>query len=179
MEKFTIIVYTENQIGLLNRITTLFTQRHINIESLTVSESHEHGIHRFTIMIKEEEGKARKVIKQIEKQVEVLQAELHTDDEVIYQEIALYKVPIQVKLEHKKEIEKLIRSNHARILAVEGDSITIEKTGHKDETERLLNDLRPYHVMEFVRSGRVAITRSKKELAEILENLENNFVNNH
>ena len=169
MKRFTIIIFTENHIGLLNRVTTLFTQRHINIESLTVSESEEHGIHRFTVMIEEEEERVRKVVKQIQKQVEVIKAEHHTDEEIIFQEIALYKIPMRFNNGQSAGLEGLIRQHHARILAVEAGIMTIEKTGHKEDTEALLQKLRPFGVLEFVRSGRVAITRSQKKLSEHLE----------
>ena len=169
MKRFTIIIFTENQIGLLNRVTTLFTQRHINIESLTVSESEEHGIHRFTVVIEEEEEKVKKVAKQIQKQVEVIKAEYHTDEEIIFQEIALYKIPMRFNNGQAAGLEGLIRQHHARILAVEEGIMTIEKTGHKEDTEALLEKMRPFGVLEFVRSGRVAITRSQNQLSEHLE----------
>ena len=126
MKRFTIIIFTENHIGLLNRVTILFTQRHINIESLTVSESEEHGIHRFTVMIEEEEEKVKKVVKQIQKQVEVIKAEYHTDKEIIFQEIALYKIPMNFSNGQAASLEGLIRQHNARILAVEEGIMTIE-----------------------------------------------------
>ncbi|MEM9856648.1 MAG: acetolactate synthase small subunit, partial [Bacteroidota bacterium] len=91
-KNYTIVIFTENKIGLLNRVTSLFTQRHINIESLTTSESEYEGIHRFTVVIEESEEKTFKVVKQIEKQVEVLKAFCFTDEQTVSSEIALYKI---------------------------------------------------------------------------------------
>ena len=91
-QEFTITVYTENQVGLLHRITTIFTKRKINLESLTTSESEIEGIHRFTIAVTETEEQVIKVVKQIEKQVEVLKADYYKRKEVVQQELALNKI---------------------------------------------------------------------------------------
>ena len=98
--EFTITVYTENQIGLLNRIAIIFSRRKINIDSLNTSPSEIEGIHRFTIVIDETEEVVSKVVRQIEKQVEVLKAYYNTADEIVWQEMALYKVPL-IRLQKK------------------------------------------------------------------------------
>ena len=91
-QEYTITVYTENQIGLINRIAILFSRRKINIESLNPSPSEVEGIHRFTIVINETEEVVRKLCRQIEKQVDILKAYFNTNEEIIWQEMALYKV---------------------------------------------------------------------------------------
>ena len=125
-KEYNITVFTENYVGLLNRITIIFTRRHINIESLTVSASELPGIHRFTIVVNITEEMVKKVVKQINKQVEVLRASYYTEDEIIYQEIALYKVPTKA-FAHGNNVERLIRRSNARILEVEPEYIVIEK----------------------------------------------------
>lgn len=160
---YTITAFSENHIGLLNRITIIFTRRHINIESLTVSESSIHGIHKFTIVVNATEEQVEKVVKQIEKQVEVLRAFYHPDDEIIYQEIALYKVPTQAVLD-STEVEQTIRKHNARILEITKDYTVIEKTGHKEETQDLYEKLKTFGLLQFTRSGRIAITKLNKEL---------------
>ena len=90
---YNISVFTENSVGMLNRITIIFTRRNINIESITASESEIEGIHRYTIVVNEPKETVRKVVSQIEKQIDVVKAFYHSDDEVVYQEIALYKLP--------------------------------------------------------------------------------------
>ncbi len=170
-EQFTLSVFTENHIGILNRITIIFTRRHINIESLTVSETEVHGISRYTIVVTETRDHVKKVIKQIERQVEVFEAYYHTSDEVIYQEIALYKIPIKAINEGAK-IETIIRQHHARILTVEENFLIVEKSGHKEETQKLLKKLEPFGVMEFVRSGRVAIIKQMWKFNEGLHEME-------
>ena len=175
---FTILVFTENHVGLLSRITLIFSRRHINIESITVSESEIEGIHRFTIVIRSKEEQVQKLVKQIEKQVEVLKAFYHNDDDTIYQEIALFKISTS-SLGQDENLESLIRENHARILNVSPDFIVIEKTGHEDETRALFEKLQPFGVLEFVRSGRVSITKATKAFSAYMEELdEANAYNN-
>lgn len=160
---YTISAFSENHIGLLNRITIIFTRRQVNIESLTVSASAIEGIHKFTIVVYDTEEKVKKVVKQIEKMVEVLKAFYHTDDEIIHQEIALYKVPTKVLLENNL-VEETVRKHNARILEVTKEYTVIEKTGHLDETQQLFDELKALGMKQFTRSGRIAITKSPVEL---------------
>ena len=174
-QEFIISAYTENHIGLLNRITIIFTRRKLNIESLTVSESAIKGISKFTIVIEATEDMVRKVVGQIEKHVEVLKAFYHTNDEMIFQEVALYKVPTKALMETDL-IEGLIRKYNARILEVTKEFTAIEKTGHKEETQEFFEQLNQFGVLQFIRSGRIAITRSSIErLSEFLKERDELF----
>ncbi|PWE01034.1 acetolactate synthase small subunit [Marinilabilia rubra] len=164
-EEFTLSVYSENHVGLLNQITTVFTRRHINIESLTTSESAISGIHKFTIVVYATANHIEKLAKQIEKRIDVLKVFVFRADEIIHQEVALYKVSTGSLL-GGNEIEKLVRQYGARILEITPEFTVIEKTGHKSETQELFEKLDPYGVSQFVRSGRIAITKNKKELLE-------------
>ena len=162
IDQYTIIAFSENAIGLLTRITIIFTRRHINIESLTVSESAIHGIHKFTIVVNCTEDQVTKVTKQIEKQVEVLVALFFTNNEIIYQEIALYKVGTEALLQSNM-VETIVRQNNARIIEVTPEYTVIEKTGHEYETSKLFVELNKFGVKQFTRTGRIAITRSNLE----------------
>lgn len=167
-QEYNIIAFTENHIGLLNRITIVFTRRKVNIESLTVSESAIKGISKFTIVVHSTSEQVSKIVRQIEKQVEVLKAFYHTNDELIYQEIALYKVSTEA-LTESNQIENLVRKYNARILEITKEYTVIEKTGHKEETQAFFVELNEFKVLQFIRSGRVAITRSTTErLSEFL-----------
>ena len=170
-KEFTISVFTENNIGLLNHITIIFTRRNLNINSLTTSESEIHGIYRFTITIKTTKVLVDKLVKQLEKVIDVLKAFVHEDHEVIFQEIALYKLPIQA-LSNGYNVEKLVRDNHARILTVQPEYIVVEKTGHKEETQLLFDKLEEHGVLEFARSGRVAIMKSMQNMDAYLKEME-------
>jgi acetolactate synthase I/III small subunit len=168
-QEYIISAYSENHIGLLSRITLIFTRRKVNIESLTASESAIKGISKLTIVVNEEKEKIVNITKQIEKQVEVLKAFYHTNDEMIFQEIALYKVPTKALME-SNQLENMIRQHNARILEITPEYTVIEKTGHKEDTQELFNGLVEYGVLQFIRSGRIAITRSPFEkLSEFLK----------
>ena len=164
MEKqlFTVTVFSENQVGLLNQISIIFTRRSLNIESLSVSPSSIEGIHKFTITTWSDRVTMKKVVKQIEKRIDVLKSFLYTDDEIVYQEIALYKVPTE-QLLNETNLEGIIRRHNARILEITKEYTVIEKSGHSDETEALFEELKHYDIRQFVRSGRVAITKSPEE----------------
>lgn len=169
---YTVTVFTENRVGLLNQISIIFTRRCLNIESLSVSPSSIPGIHKFTITVWSDRSTIAKVTKQIEKRIEVLRSFFYTDDELVYQEIALYKVPTEQLLD-EKELEKIIRRYNARILEMDRKFTVIEMTGHSDETSALFNDLKKYGILQFVRSGRVAVTKTDEELLNMyLENQE-------
>jgi len=170
-QEYTLSLFSEDNIGILNKITIILTRRQINIESITASESAVKGVHLLTIVVRTTPEMVRKIAKQIEKIVDVLKVFVHTSDEIIYQEIALYKVTTK-GLMSGNAIDHVVRSQHARILEVSPEYIIIEKTGHKSEIAELLNQLEPYGVLQFVRSGRVAITRQVKELNSYLKEMD-------
>jgi len=153
-QEFTITVYTENQIGLLNRIAIIFTRRKIN-----TSPSEIESIHRFNIVVQETEDVVRKLSRQIEKQVEVLKVYFNTNDDIIWQEMALYKVPTDIIAE-KASVERLLRENGARAVVIRKDYTVFETTGHREETDALIRILQPFGLIEFVRSARVAIIKN-------------------
>ena len=165
-EHFTLTIFTENSIGLLNRITSIFTRRHLNILSLNTSESQHKGIYRFTIVVLTDIEQVKKLVLQIEKQIEVLQAGFHKNEETVYQEIALYKVSTE-KASESNLVERIIRDNNARILYMDADYMILEKTGHKDETQELMEFLKPNGLEDFVRSGRVSVMKPNKEIEDL------------
>ena len=153
----------------MSQITTVFTCRNVNIESLTTSESALAGIHKFTIVVRTDPEKIEKLARQVEKRIDVLKVFVFTSDEVVQQEIALYKVT------RSRNVEQLVRRHNVRILEIDDDYIVVEKTGYKSETRELFELLQPYGVQQFVRSGTVAIVKSRRELLnEYLEELARN-----
>ena len=165
---FTISIYSENNVGLLNRISAIFLKRHINIESLTTSQSEIKDVFRFIIIVQVPEDNVKKLIKQIEKQVDVIRAFYHTDEETIFQESALYKVKSSALFE-ERHIQNIIKESHANIVTVSPEYFVIEKTGFRKETDRLYKDLAPFGLLQFVRSGRISVTKSKMGISEILK----------
>ena len=157
---YTIIVHSENIAGLLNQVTAVFTRRQINIESLNVSASSIKGVHKYTITAWTDPDTIEKVVKQITKKIDVIQAHYFTDDEIYQHEIALYKLTTPA-LEQTPEVSKVIRKNHARIVEVNPVFSIVEMNGMSDDITHLYEELQAYDcVLQFVRSGRVAITTS-------------------
>jgi acetolactate synthase-1/3 small subunit len=170
-QEYTITVYTENHIGLLNRIAIIFSRRKINIDSMNTSPSEVKGIHRFTIVINETEEVVRKLVRQIEKQVEVLKAYFNTNEEIIWQELALYKVPTE-EIAEKVKVERLLRKYGARAVVIRKDYTIFETTGQREETDKLVEVLEPYGLIEFVRTARVAIIKASRGFHEKLKEFE-------
>src|ERR1043165_9052856 len=170
-QEYTITVHTENHIGLLNRIAIIFSRRKINVESLNTSPSEVPGIHRFTIVINETEEVVKKLVRQVEKQVEVLKAYYNTNEEIIWQELALYKVPTEVIAEEVK-VERLLRQHGAKAVVIRKDYTVFEVAGQREETNNLIKVLEPYGLIEFVRSARVAIIKDSEGFHEKLKEFE-------
>ena len=160
---YTVIIFSENTVGLLNQITIIFTRRQLNIETLSVSPSAIRGIHKFTITTFAEKEMIDKVVKQIDKRVDILKAYYNTDEDLVHQEIALYKLSSELFMK-MKGVENLISKYNARVLDVNEDCLVLEKSGHYAETQALFEELSAsIGVLQFIRSGRIAITKSKVE----------------
>ncbi|MBS1746433.1 MAG: acetolactate synthase small subunit [Bacteroidetes bacterium] len=170
-QEYTITVYTENQIGLLNRIAIMFTRRKMNIDSFNTSPTEVDSVHRFNIVVNETEEVVRKLCRQIEKQVEVLKVYFNTNDEIVWQEMALYKVPADV-IATKVKVERLLREKGARVVAIRTDYIVFETSGHREEINALTKALEPYGLIEFVRTARIAIINNSKGFHEKLKEFE-------
>lgn len=170
---YTVIIFSENTVGLLNQITIIFTRRQLNIETLSVSPSAIPGIHKFTITTYADEVMIEKVVKQIDKRVDILKSYYNTDEDLVYQEIALYKLATD-KFIRMGGVEDLIRKFDARILDINEDCVVVEMSGHYEETQELFHELSDrIGVLQFIRSGRVAITRSRVErLSDMLSTIE-------
>lgn len=167
---YTITVFSENAVGVLNQITVIFTRRALNIETLSVSPSALEGIHKFTITLKATQDVVEKVVKQIDKRIDIIKSYYNTDDNLVHQELAMYKLSTEKLLEHGS-IEYLVRKYNIRILEISTDFTVFLKAGHYAETQQLFNELsEKIGVLQFIRSGRIAITKSKVErLSDMLE----------
>jgi acetolactate synthase I/III small subunit len=170
-QEYTISLFTEDHIGILGQVTIILTRRQINIDSFTASESAVKGVYLLTIVVKTTSDMIQKVSRQMEKLVDVIKVFVHTSDQIIYQELALFKVTTK-GLMSGSVIDHVVRAHHARILEVSPEYMVIEKTGHKTEISDLLAQLEPYGVLQFVKSGRVAITRQVKELNSYLKEMD-------
>jgi acetolactate synthase-1/3 small subunit len=170
--QFTVSVYTENNIGLLNRISAIFQRRHINIESINSSASEIEGVTRWTILVNMTEDQMKKIIGQIEKQVEVIKAYYHTEEETIYQESCLFKIKSDLLFD-ERQIQNIIKESNARIVTVNKKFFVLEKSGRKHEIELLYRELSVFGIMQFVRSGRIAVTKDEMKITEMLAAFNN------
>ena len=171
-KEYTLSVLTENKAGLLNHLTIIFNRRKINIDSLNVSTTEVKGVSRFTIVVQANKEKIIKILNQINKLIDVLGAFLYEEGETYYQEIALYKLSTKIFLKGDN-VEKIVRKNGAKILIIEEDHTIIQKTGTKLETQKLYNELEKFgSILEFVRSGRVAVSKSKRKTKNFIKELE-------
>jgi len=170
MEKilYTISVYTENNIGLLNRIATIFLKRHVNIESLTVSSTEIENVSRFIIVSHLTEENVKKIIGQLEKQVEVIKAYYHTNEQSIYVQTALFKIKSNLLFD-ERQIQNIIKNSNAQIVTVSPEFFVIEKSGRKEEIETLYDELLPFGIMQFVRSGRISVTKQEMRISQLLQ----------
>lgn len=170
MEKqlYTVSAYTENNIGLLNRISAIFQRRHINIESINTSVSEIEGVSRFTIVVYVTEDQIKKIIGQIDKQVEVIKAFYHRDDQTIYQESALFKIKSDLLFE-ERQIQNIIKDSNSRIVTVNREFFVLEKSGRREEIEQLYKELSFYGIMQFTRSGRISVSKDEMKISKMLQ----------
>ncbi|MPQ46146.1 acetolactate synthase small subunit [Marinifilum sp. N1E240] len=169
MREYTVTIFSENDIGLLNEVTIVFSRRKINIESLTVSESEVKGVFRYTIVAFMDDHRVENVVRQIEKIIGVFKAFYFEADQIVHQEVALFKIANSPTL--NGNLEALMRKQNAKILTVQPEFLVIEKVGYKAENQELFNELEQFGVLQFARSGRVAVSCQQKEFTSYLKEL--------
>lgn len=157
---YTLIIYSENYAGILNQITAVFTRRQVNIESLNVCASSTPGVHKYTITCYCKQEMAAMLVKQIEKKIDVLQANCFVDDEIFILETSLLKLSTPQVLANQ-EISRIVRRFDARIVEVNPTYTIVEKTGITRDIQDFFQQLNVLGcVLQFVRSGRISITKS-------------------
>ncbi len=173
MEKqwFTISVYSENNVGLLNRISGIFLKRHINIESLNVSKSEIDEVSKFTIVVYTTETWVHNIVGQIEKQIEVIRAFYHTDEETIYQESALFKIASNLLFD-ERQIQNIIKDHNSQIVTVAREFFVLAKTGRRNEINEMYEQLKPFGIMQFVRSGRISVSKEVMQITALLNEFQ-------
>jgi len=159
---FTLLVYSENVAGILNQITAVFTRRQVNIESLNVSASSIPGVHKYTITAWSDEDQIAKITRQIEKKIDVVKANYFTDDQ------------LTEKVLENPEISRTVRRYDATITEVNPTYTIVMKSGKTDDIIELFRALDAFGcVLQYTRSGRIAVTRGKQEqVSEFLEQRE-------
>ncbi len=157
---YTLIIYSENFAGILNQITAVFTRRQVNIESLNVCASSTPGVHKYTITCYCKPDMAEMLCKQIEKKIDVLQANCFIDDEIFILETSLLKLSTPNVIANP-EVSRVIRRHDAHIVEVNPTYTIVEKTGITNDVIGLFDTLNDLDcVLQFVRTGRIAVTKS-------------------
>jgi acetolactate synthase-1/3 small subunit len=172
-QEFTLTIYTENQVGLINKIAILFSRRKISLESLNTSPSEIENIYRFTIVVKETETVVKNLVRQLEKIVDVFKVFYNTNEEIIWQQIALYKLATEVIMKEVK-VERLLREYGANAVVIRNDYTVFEVTGQDNEINNLLTELDQYGLIEFVKSSRIAIIKSSNGIHQQVLDMEKN-----
>ena len=170
---YTLLVYSENIAGILNQITAVFTRRQVNIESLNVSASSIPGVHKYTITAWSDEDQIIKITRQIEKKVDVVKANYFTDDQLFIRESGLYKLSTEQVMANP-EISRTIRRHDASITEVNPTYVIVMKYGLTEDIISLFRALDAFGcVLQYTRSGRIAVTRGKQEqVSEFLKQRE-------
>ncbi len=169
--EYTLTIYTENHIGLINKIAILFSRRKISLESLNSSPSEVEHIYCFTIVVRETETVVKNLVKQLEKIVDVFKVFCSTNDEIVWQQLALFKVPTTVVMEEVR-VERLVSAFGAKAIVIRKDYTIFEVTGQAEEIQNFLNELEPYGLIEFVQSSRVAIIKEAKGIHNLIMEME-------
>ena len=173
---YTLLVYSENIAGILNQITAVFTRRQVNIESLNVSASSITGVHKYTITAWSDPDQIEKITRQIEKKIDVIKAKFYVDEELFIREAALFKLSTQIVLENP-EVSRIIRRYDAMITEVNPTYVAVMKSGMTKDIVELYRALDEFGcVLQYTRSGRIAITRStEEEVSAFLEQREKQY----
>ena len=171
---YTLLVYSENIAGILNQITAVFTRRQVNIESLNVSASSIEGVHKYTITAWCYEDQVTKIARQIEKKIDVIKCNYFTDDQLFIRESGLYKLTTDLVLANP-EISRTIRRHEASIMEVNPTYVVVMKNGKTEDILNLYEALNQFGcVLQYTRSGRIAVTRAKQEqVSAFLEERQN------
>jgi len=156
----TFVVYVENKPGVLTRVASLFRRRAFNIDSLTVGRTEKPEVSRMTITVEADHDQAKRIEANLYKLVNVLVVENITELPVISRDLAMVKVSAtHGERSHVLELAQVFR---ARVVDVGAESLIIEITGDEDKIDGLLEVLRPYGILEMVRTGIVAMRRGSK-----------------
>ena len=158
----TFIAYVEDLPGVLNRITSLFRRRNYNIVSLTVGRTEKPGVSRMTIVLEADDDAARRIEANLYKLVNVLFVEDTTQVATMVRELALVKV--RADAANRSEVMRLCDVFRARVVDVGPEALVAEITGTDEKIDGLVDVLRPFGILEMVRTGAVAMLRSSEQV---------------
>lgn len=158
--KHTLTVLVENQPGVLTRVAGLFSRRGYNIESLAVGETHEETISRMTIVVDGDDQVIEQVVKQLDKLIDVIDIQDISKQEYVDRELVLIKVKADPSI--RGEIMQIVDIFRARIVDIGHRSLIIECTGDQGKIRAIEKSLKPFGIIELVRTGKIAMVRGQK-----------------
>jgi acetolactate synthase-1/3 small subunit len=161
-EEHTLVALVEDKPGVLNRVASLFRRRNFNIESLTVGHTNIPGVSRMTIVVGAEQRHAHLVEANLNKLVNVISVRDVTNDRTVTRDLALIKVRADASA--RAEISQLTEIFRARIVDVSQNSLIVEITGAEEKIDSMVDLLRPFGIIEMVRTGRVAMVRGDESV---------------
>ena len=162
LRRHTFVVYVEDKPGVLNRVASLFRRRAFNIESLAVGHSETPDASRMTIVVRTDAIGARRLEANLYKLVNVVRVQDITAGRAVFRELAMIKVTATA--ETRTHVLQLADVFRARVVDVAPDAVVIETTGTEDKIDGLVEVLRPYGILELVRTGRVGMTRGARSV---------------
>lgn len=166
---YTLTIYSENQLGMLNRVTGIFLRRHIDMESMNVSKSEIDDVFRIVIVTYTTPYWIDHLVKQIEKQVEIIKVFYHTDEQIVFLENSLFKMPTTSLYGEENSIKKLIEQHNVTIVSVYEDFCVLSKTGTRESIECLYEALKPFGILQFAGSARISVSKEIMEVSKFLE----------
>jgi acetolactate synthase-1/3 small subunit len=152
-------VTVRDQPGVLVRIAGLFARRGYNIESLSVAQTHEPGFSRTTFVVTGDDAEVEQMQKQLQKLIDVIKVIDHSEGPYVDRELMLIKVAVR-STDERVEMRQIAQDFRARIVDVARDALVFEVTGDAGKTDAFIDQMRPYGVLEMIRTGRVALPRS-------------------
>ncbi len=157
MKKHTLAITVENKPGVLTRVATMFRRRGYNIESLAVGQTENPSVSRMTVVVTGDDKIIEQVTKQLYKLVDVIKVVDITDERLVERELILIKVKADPSV--RSEIVQLVEIFRARIVDIGKNTLIIEATGDAGKIEAIEDSLKPFGILELVRTGKIAIVR--------------------
>lgn len=150
-------VYVEDKPGVLNRVASLFRRRGFNIDSLTVGHTHQDGVSRMTIAIEADHLTATRIEANLYKLVNVIRVEDITPHPSVERDLALLKIATSPGT--RSELLQIVEIYRAQVVDFNPESIIVEITGDEGKLDSFIGAVRPYGIIEMVRTGIVAMSR--------------------
>lgn len=169
--RHTFVALVEDKPGVLNRVVSVFRRRTFNIESLTVGRTHQEGISRITIVVDSDKTDVVRIMPYMYKLINVLQVEELTYQPHVSRDLAMVK--ITATPENRAAVMQLAEVFRARVVDVTNNSLIIEITGDEEKIDGFVDVLRPYGIIEMVRTGIIALERGASTLVKDQAELHN------